>query len=510
MKAFRGTLLAAGAVGLLGGAWWWAKPAETPQGAGEEQATEKLFPFEKADLVKVSVERPDATITLEERADGWWIVGEERRASQSMVSRVRHQLHDLSARATVVPEGSDGSLYGLGASAVRVTLTMRDGATVRFSAGDPNPTGVSFYLQKEGDPRVYTVKKSAVDYYSLSLEEFRERRFAAFDSKDVDAVEAELPGGARLAFQRAGQGAWDLTAPERFAAEPQEVAGLMGRVSALKAVRFVDSPPGPEVTGLESPRARVTLRFAGKAPLVLKLGNRLGEKDGDYELAYAVLEGEPAVYAVRDDLIADWANPDLERFRLRRFVRAQESEVTRITCTLSEKAVPEERDLAGVTEARSEGESWFWADGKPVAGATPRRVVGQAANLEAASWVGASPEEARFGFGAPRVTLVLTPREGEARTVVLGARTKPRVLPLPPDAPPQTPKREIPQAFARTLDRPDVYVVDESLLEGCRDLRREATRKEGQVAEQTARQQRIEAEQSSRGAGKGAAEDAKP
>src|SRR5688572_7368202 len=121
MKAFRGTLLALVALLALVGAWWMVRPKDlTPaeKKALLKEAEKPIFVFEKANLVKVEVTRPEGTIVLAERADGWWIEGEEFRASRSMVNRVKHQLHDLVARATVVEGDADDALYGLGNSTI--------------------------------------------------------------------------------------------------------------------------------------------------------------------------------------------------------------------------------------------------------------------------------------------------------------------------------------------------------------------------------------------------------
>lgn len=236
----------------------------------------------------MEVKRPDTTIVLVEKDDGWSIETENLRAAKNMVNRVKHQFHDLMSRATVVEAGSGDALYGLGDSAIHVSLGFRDGSTRAFTAGDPNPSGVSFYIRPDGSDRVYTVKKSAIDYYSLGLSEFRERRFATFDSKDVDTLEATLPGGKRLKFQRTGAHAWDMLEPRSMPASDSEIRSLLGRVSAMKAIKFVtDDPAEATRLGLDRPRARVVVSFASRPPIVLRLGERTGEVDGEYALAYA-------------------------------------------------------------------------------------------------------------------------------------------------------------------------------------------------------------------------------
>ena len=503
MKAFRGTLAAALAVLVLGGAWWALQPAQgpnlTPAQRKSEAAAAALFPFEKADLVKVEVVRPDGTLVLEERDDGWWLANENVRASRSMVSRVKHQLHDLTARATIEQGADDAALYGLGASAIHVTLTMRDGSVTKFDAGDPNPTGVSFYVRRAGDDRVFTVKKSAVDYYSLALDEFRERRFASFDSKDVDALDATLPDGVHLAFQRGANGVWDMLAPTKMAADEGAVRGLLGRVSALKAVEFVQTPEaGADLAayGLDAPRARISLRFSGKPALTLLVGKRTGTTEGDLPLAWAKLEDEPAIYVVRDDLLAEYA-ADPQSFRLRRIVRVQAHEVTRATVTLSAEGAGADGS-AGTVSIRNEAGTWLWDDGQPVSGSTPERVVARVAEVEAESFVKAEAKVLR-GFEAPRARVALTLADGATRTLLVGGAGPGRTVTADPDGRGGT--RVLPRYHARVEGDADIVLVDDGVLSVCRDLLREYGRKAEGDADLRVRQDRIAGERAPDAAG---------
>ena len=144
----------------------------------EDSMEPALFRFEKQEVIRIEIERPDGGIVLVETDEGWILEGTEFEASRSMVNRVKHQLHDLDARATVLDDAQEPALYGLGPEAIRVRVHMREGEPIAFLAGDPNPSSVSYYIQPLPGNLVYTVKKSAVDYYAFTLDEFRERRFA--------------------------------------------------------------------------------------------------------------------------------------------------------------------------------------------------------------------------------------------------------------------------------------------------------------------------------------------
>lgn len=474
MKAFRGTLLALLLFGVALLAWLALRPpppAPRPSPrAGEEGVP--LFQFEKADLVKITVKRPDRTIVLAERGDGWWIEGEEVRASRSMVNRVKHQFHDLVSRATVVDDADGAALYGLGVSAITVRLDFRDGGAREFMAGDPNPSGVSFYVRPLPGETIYTVKKSAVDYYVLSLDEFRERRFASFDSKDVDALEAALPGGRRLAFQRTGDHEWELTAPERFAAADGAVRGLLGRVAALKAAEFVTDEPGDLAAyGLDAPRAEIGIRFSSRAPLTLLVGADTGRTEGEYPLAWMKLADEPSVYVARAGLLDDYLAP-VGSFRLTRFVRLDANRVSRLTSTLA--TTGRDGELNGSVTVRMAADRWLWEDGVPVPGSTPKRLAQRAAGLDAAEFVAEGGEDRRWGFDRPEVTLELADLDGQTRTLLLGGEA-------PSLTDPEGRVRE--RRYARIREYPEVYIVDSGVYEVVLDLHREHRRKaEGDAA----------------------------
>ncbi|NOY25937.1 MAG: hypothetical protein GXP62_08710, partial [Oligoflexia bacterium] len=112
MKAFRGTLIAALLLVMVGVLVFFLRPTPTNPKAVDGV---RIFDFEKHELVRVHVERPGADpITLVEKDGRWTIQGTGFVAGRSMVNRVKHQLHDLTSRATVVQAPDQAELYGLG------------------------------------------------------------------------------------------------------------------------------------------------------------------------------------------------------------------------------------------------------------------------------------------------------------------------------------------------------------------------------------------------------------
>jgi hypothetical protein len=486
VKAFRGTLIAALLLAVVAALVFWLDPRPDEPLVEEDLP---LFRFEKPDLVRVVIHRPDGVLALAEQADGEWLVeGYAWPAARSMVNRVKHQIHDLSARATVIQDAESPEIYGLGQNAIKVELSFRDGAALAFLAGDPNPSAVSFYIQpltgSAADGRVFTVKKSALDYYSLAPEEFRERRFASHDANDADRIEADLPGARRIVLQRTGSFHWQLLEPVQVPASREEVRRLLGRVTALKAKAFVeDHPTDLGRYGLDAPRARILIKFASRDPIDLSIGDVAEVEDGVGEprsYAYMKLADDFTVYTAPDDLLTDYEIEPAD-LRLRKFMLMRVGDVTDVLVDL--RAGPDE-DLAGLVPMMYRADKWLWGDGVPVPGSTPSRVALRVAEIEADEIVAEdSGGSDRFGFARPRLTVQLTDNAGTVRTLILGGEG-------PSTTDPEG--HELRRFYARSDDAQTVYLVDDGVLDVAEDAVREYQRKTGHDAETAERHQRME------------------
>lgn len=486
MKAFRGTILAAIALVALAAVVFLVKPDLL---SGEEDSgPPRIFEFEKHEVVKVQVKKPgEDAVVLVEKDGQWTIEGTGFEAGRSMVNRVKHQLHDLTARATVVENPDSPELYGLGDNAIEVTLTLRDGETLGFLAGDPNPSSVSYYIQPFGGETVYTVKKSAVDYYSLTLDEFRERRFATFDSKDVNRFTAVLDmegAPARLDVERTGDRQWQLHHPVEMAANDDRVRRLIGRVNALKARDFVEVSDAERAEklaefGLDAPRADITLSFGARAPLRVRVGKDAASENRFEELAFMLLDDESTVYVARRGMLDEFTQDPAE-LRNRRVVEMKAADVVAVDAVL----LPDgDDDLAGEHGVRFAAERWFWADGVPFAGSTAERVARSLSEMEVDVFVSDDPGSlAGYGLESPVARVVLSDEQGNEKVVRIGTEGEPLV---DPEGNPR------PRRYVTIEGEASVYLVGERVLSVVKDLVREGNRKAKKDAEKAARRERI-------------------
>lgn len=485
MKAFRGTLIAAALLVGVGAGYLALRPAvdTTATDAGP-----RLFAFEKHELVKVTVARPGAEDVVLVETDGKWAIeGTDFVAGRSMVNRVKHQLHDLTARATVVESPENPELYGLGDNAIKVRLEMRDGRELAFEAGDPNPSSVSYYIRPLPGDAIYTVKKSAVDYYSLTLDEFRERRFAGFDSKDATHYAAVLRidgAPARLEVERVGERQWQMHAPEEMAANDDRMRRLLGRISALKARDFIELGGKPDAAtlaryGLDAPRAAITVRFASRDPLELLVGGDAPTANKLEELAYMMFAGDDTVYVAKRGMLDEFVTP-LEDYRNRRVVRMDPSDVTEVEAVLRGEG---EDELAGRHAAVLSAGEWFWADGVPYAGSTAERLARSMAELEVETFVEDQPADlGPYGLVEPVARITLRDADQNERVVLIGDKGEPRV---------DAEGRESERRYAAIAGAAPIYLISDRSLRVVQDLIREGNRKAERDAEKAARRERI-------------------
>ena len=269
-----------------------------------------------------------------------------------------------------------------------------------------------------------------------------------------------------------------------MAANDERVRRLLGRVSALKARDFEVIPASGKAEmlterGIEEPLARITVEFASRDPLVLRVGNDAPETSKHQQHAYMWLEDDTTVYVARKGLLDEFGK-DPKELRNRRVVRMTAEEVVSIDVVLR---ATEDDELAGEHGVRFAVEQWVWKDGVPVPGSTPKRVAENLAELEVEAFVDDEPGQLKaYGLDNPIARVVLADREGLERVVLIGGYGEPDIGPD---------DREIKRRYVSIEGAQSVYLAGERTVDVVRDLIREGNRKQRKDRERAARRERI-------------------
>ena len=441
-------LLALGAAG----AWYASQP---PTSDGSDEPVAIFDPFEKEQLVGFAVHRPEGDLAFVREGETWSTVGERWRPSASMVRRVAHQMHDLTARATVVEAPEDPSLYGLGPDAIRVALDLDDGRHLELAVGDPNPSSVSWYMRPLPDGPVYVVKKAAVDYFRLEAEAFREDRIASFDARDATSIEARV-GGQELAFRRTGETAWEMTGPEQWSADRDRVRRVLGAVASLRSFAVVaDQPEDRSAWGLGPDSDFVEVQLDGRS-IRVHFGESIPDTDPPQRDAWH--RDDDTVYAVRAS-VTDTLQRPLEEWRNTRVIGHNPHEVRGYRVVQGEHRV----------EVTRSADEWRWDQGAAIPGATPRRVAGFGSDLRALAFHDQAPPGA---FDPVRASIELDFDDGSAAHIELGATFEE-----------PGPERPTTLQYARLAGSEEVWTVEAELGKRIEDLVREHGRKADKDAE---------------------------
>ena len=388
MKEFRGSLIALVLLIVVGGLYRMQETTEEKQEVQEQV----LFRFEKHHVQRVQIRSPDGEeIDLLEK-DGKWVVSNKNwTANPSMVNRIKHQLHDLNARTLVTQDADNPTLYGLGKNAIRVSLSFTKGEPISFLVGDPNPSTVSYYIQPIPGTSVYTVKKSAMDYFSHDINAFRNPRFAQFDIKDAQEVHVQSKDGAIL-FQRDGLGQWQYP-KDSMDVDDGEMRTILSKVAALKAIRFIDTPQTVMDYGLNEPRLSIRVSLPNDE-VEVTLGTSF--QDGREKLSHVQRKGDPTIYVVRASL-EDLIHIQPRSLRNKKVTKVSSKDINQIVGFLNEGGV---QTLARIEK---KADTWSWDDGAPVSGSTPERLATAVADLRVLSFDEVSTdieEQARITYTA--------------------------------------------------------------------------------------------------------------
>ncbi len=160
----RNTLILVVIFALLAGYVYFFEMKRAEEGEGEEPKTTQVFDLVAEDIVELTVKGPEGTTRLSRVEGQAWQIEEpiQEEADDVRINSLVNRLAKLTAGRTLT-ETSDLAAYGLAEPQLTAELKTKDNQVETLLAGDKNPQGSSYYVQKKGDDNIYLVYVSTID-----------------------------------------------------------------------------------------------------------------------------------------------------------------------------------------------------------------------------------------------------------------------------------------------------------------------------------------------------------
>ncbi|MCC6591419.1 MAG: DUF4340 domain-containing protein [Bryobacterales bacterium] len=398
---FRGLLAGAVLLALLGGLLYWSNQKEKEPAKPDPNAPPKIVEIPSDQIQQVEIVKAGAATTVKRGNDGKWeiIAPKPSRADQDSVSTLVGAFNSLGSDRLIEEKAADLTQYGLQQPQVAVTVTKKDGKTVKLLLGDETPTSGGIFAKLEGDPRVFTVaswNKSSLD---KGFKDLQDRRLITFDSDKLTRIEVTLKG-QMVEFGKNNQNEWTILKPKPMRADGGAVEELVRRLKDAKMDPAVSDEDARKALTEFAGGALIAVAKTTDASGTQELQVRKG-KDNNYYARGAALEG---VYKVPNDL-GDGLNKAVDDFRQKKVFDFGWSDPNRI----------EIDDAGKVRTFAKSGDKWT-EGAKTLDNISVQNLVDKLRDLQAAKFLDA-------GYTTPVLKATVVSNDGKRTEKVLISKT---------------------------------------------------------------------------------------
>jgi hypothetical protein len=231
--------------------------------------------------------------------------------NQSKVEDLTRSFSALSAEVLVEESPKDLSIYGLDKPAATGTALLEDGTEVVLLLGNKTAQGNTYYMMKQGDPKVYTVWSHHGERLSASLAYYRDKSLPDINLTELSYLHISGEGREEMEVKRSddldtteaqyGLGIFQLTKPYKRprGIDTSKLDPKLEGLARLEIKDFADDQPADlSKYGLDNPKLRFIIKD-NETTLDLSFGDTLedgtiyfktADSDSVYTMDKALME----------------------------------------------------------------------------------------------------------------------------------------------------------------------------------------------------------------------------
>ncbi len=200
----------------------------------------------------------------------------EYRSDKNEAEGLLKHFAELKSELIIAENATDSRPFGIDASAP-VVLIETATRTLALTLGSKTEVGGSYYLARQGDPRIYMVPGYIKGAFNKQLADLRDRQFFNEDFGQVVSFIISTGSDTICLKQAESLSEWKIESPVSLSADGEVVAAFLQNVRNLRVSRFVeDRPEDPAGYGFASPNLKIVINNREGRQFVVEVGEMSG------------------------------------------------------------------------------------------------------------------------------------------------------------------------------------------------------------------------------------------
>jgi hypothetical protein len=280
------------------------KPAASPSASPTASAADpqlKLMALTADKVSEVTVENANQTYTVYKKGETLVVKDHEDMAlDQTVATSLFFDVANVTGER-LIEQTSAANLatYGLDKPQAKATAKYTDGTSAVFLLGNVTSTGNTYYLMKQGDPRVITIWMNVGTAFLANYDTLLEKEKINLTQEEIDTVKVLKDGKPALELTTVGVDSkvsispWMIMQPWKRSVDGTELDTYLKAIVAVAVGDVVEGKPADLAKyGLDKPKFDITISGKGKSSELL-VGSA---KDDSY--TYIKFADRSTVYVV--------------------------------------------------------------------------------------------------------------------------------------------------------------------------------------------------------------------
>jgi len=289
------TLLIILAVLVIGG-YFMFRQQDTAKKEPEIKSIFLFANFDPKNVERIMISQKEQKVDLSEN-DGKWVVASEKNnpADETAVQEIINIVKGLKSLDMASQNPEKQKLYEVdNETGINVHMfDAKDNVIASFFVGKNGPYYNSTYLRKEGSNDVLLINENLRASYTPWSGKWVDRTIFNFDSQQITKFEINRNNGS-IVIEKDNTGNWNVTSPDKFKPQPEEVERMTTTFATLKTNDFAEIKEKDNY-GLDKPSFSIKATLNNGEEKKLTIG-----KQDDKKQFYAKATGKDFLYLLAE------------------------------------------------------------------------------------------------------------------------------------------------------------------------------------------------------------------